>query len=108
MPHPWRHSKPGWMWLWAAWSSGWQPCIAGGLKFDDHCGPFQPRPFYDSMMTNQQFAVFEHFWLLQIDTAFELVKDFFSLEPLEPHSNLSVSLPSTATDLVGFPKAEVT
>jgi len=23
--------------------------IAGGLKVDDHCGPFQPRPFYDSM-----------------------------------------------------------
>ena len=20
---------------------------AGGLKLDDHCGPFQPRPFYD-------------------------------------------------------------
>jgi len=19
MPHPWRHSRPGWMWLWAAW-----------------------------------------------------------------------------------------
>ena len=24
--------------------------IAVGLKLDDHCGPFQPRPFYDSMM----------------------------------------------------------
>ena len=23
--------------------------IAGGLKLDDHCGPFQPR-FYDSMI----------------------------------------------------------
>ena len=22
--------------------------IAGGLKLDDHCGPFQPRSFYDS------------------------------------------------------------
>jgi len=22
--------------------------IAVGLKLDDHCGPFQPRPFYDS------------------------------------------------------------
>jgi len=19
-------SRPGWMWLWAAWSGGWQPC----------------------------------------------------------------------------------
>jgi len=23
--------------------------MAGGLKLDDHCGPFQPRPFYDSV-----------------------------------------------------------
>ena len=22
--------------------------IAGGLELNDHCGPFQPRPFYDS------------------------------------------------------------
>ena len=22
---------------------------AGGLKLDGHCGPFQPRPFYDSV-----------------------------------------------------------
>jgi len=21
--------------------------LAGGLKLDGHCGPFQPRPFYD-------------------------------------------------------------
>jgi len=24
--------------------------IAGGLKLSDHCGPFQPRPFYDCMI----------------------------------------------------------
>ena len=24
--------------------------VAGGLKLGDHCGPFQPRPFYDSMI----------------------------------------------------------
>ena len=24
--------------------------IAGGLKLNDHCGPFQPKPFYDSMI----------------------------------------------------------
>jgi len=24
--------------------------IAGGLKGDDHCGPFQPRSFYDTMI----------------------------------------------------------
>jgi len=26
------------------------PHIAGGLKLGHHCGPFQPRPFYDSMI----------------------------------------------------------
>ena len=26
--------------------------IAGGLKLDDHFGPFQPRPFYDSMIVS--------------------------------------------------------
>ena len=24
--------------------------IAGGLKLGDHCGPFQPRAFYDSLI----------------------------------------------------------
>jgi len=27
--------------------------IAGQLKLDDHCGPFQPRPFYDSTIQEQ-------------------------------------------------------
>ena len=26
------------------------PHTAGGLKLGHHCGPFQPRPFYDSMI----------------------------------------------------------
>jgi len=26
MPHPCRHSSPGWMWLWAAWAGSWWPC----------------------------------------------------------------------------------
>ena len=31
--------------------------IAGGLKLDDHCGPFQPRPFYDSMSSHYIYPV---------------------------------------------------
>jgi len=27
------------------------PAHSRGLKLDDHCGPFQPRPFYDSVTT---------------------------------------------------------
>ena len=49
MPHPCRHSRPGWMWLWAAWAAGWRPAHSRGLELDEHCGPFQPRPFYDSV-----------------------------------------------------------
>ena len=30
MPHPWNHTRPGWTWLWAAWSSGWQPYLWQG------------------------------------------------------------------------------
>jgi len=26
------------------------PAHSRGLELDDHCGPFQPRPFYGSMM----------------------------------------------------------
>ena len=26
------------------------PACSRGLELDEHCGPFQPRPFYDSMM----------------------------------------------------------
>ena len=32
--------------------------IAGGLKPDDHCGPFQPRPFYDSMIPKKWHAAY--------------------------------------------------
>ena len=28
------------------------PAHSSGLKLDDHCGPFQPRPFSDSMILN--------------------------------------------------------
>ena len=31
--------------------------IAGGLKLDDHCGPFQPRPFYDSINFETSFLL---------------------------------------------------
>jgi len=28
--------------------------IAGGLRLEDHCGPFQPRPFYDCHSGGQE------------------------------------------------------
>jgi len=48
------------MWVVFLEKSGFKGCIwkeslvtlhiAGGLKLDDHCDPFQPRPFYDSVI----------------------------------------------------------
>ena len=32
--------------------------IAGGLKLNYHCGPFQPRPFYDSMISYYSILTF--------------------------------------------------
>jgi len=37
--------------------------IAGGWKLSDHCGPFQPRPFYDSM----NWQGFRNSHLLSVD-----------------------------------------
>jgi len=39
---------------------------AGRLKLDDHCGPSQPRPFYDSMIPVPQVTAPHKLW----DTAF--------------------------------------
>ena len=38
--------------------------IAGVLKLHDHCGPFQPRPFYDSMILSNIPASNGHHGLL--------------------------------------------
>ena len=32
---------------------------AGGLELDGHCGPFQPRPFYDSMKPSSDLYFYE-------------------------------------------------
>jgi len=42
MPHPWRHSRPGWM----------EPRAACGrtLELSDLWGPSQPKPFYVGMI----------------------------------------------------------
>ena len=45
---PWNHSRPGWMGLWATWSRG--RCLCRVLELDDLKGPFQPKPFYESMI----------------------------------------------------------
>ena len=37
--------------------------IAGGLKLNDHCGPFQPRPYYDSMIRAVHYLQIVNFLL---------------------------------------------
>jgi len=36
--------------------------IAGGLKLNDRCGPFQPRPFYDSLIACVSTSGLEVSW----------------------------------------------
>ena len=45
------------------------PAHSRGLNLDEHCGPFQPRPFYDSKNVSHQCCVTE---------LFKSVKDAFS------------------------------
>jgi len=35
MPHSWRHSRPGWMWLWAPWSAVGAPVHCRGVGLHD-------------------------------------------------------------------------
>jgi len=40
--------------------------IAGGLNLDDHCGPFQPRPFYDpTVLLRRKLVVVKLLCVLQ-------------------------------------------
>lgn len=50
MPHPWRHSKPGWTRPWAIWSSRQHPCLWWGVELDELWGHFQPKSFCNSMI----------------------------------------------------------
>ena len=50
VPHPWRHSRPGWIGLWAAWAGGGQPCPWEGLGWCGLWGRFQPKPHNDSVI----------------------------------------------------------
>jgi len=51
MPHPWWHTRPGWVGHWAACSGRGQPAHSSGLGLSGLSGPFQPKPFCDSMLS---------------------------------------------------------
>lgn len=60
------------------------PAHSGGLKLDEHCGPFQPIWFCDSMIS----------WLLCVPVAFLGVVQVFPARDLFSLSSLCPSLPS--------------
>jgi len=66
--HPWRCSRPGWMGPWAAWAGmkcgGWWPDCGRGLELHDPWGPFQPGPFYDSIIYLGPASLLPHFLCL--------------------------------------------
>lgn len=50
MPQPWNCSRPGWIRLWATWSSERYPCSwQGGLELDDLWSLLQLKSFCDSL-----------------------------------------------------------
>jgi len=56
MSHPWRHSRPGWMWLWAAWAGGW-PCTQQGVGMRWALWSFSTQAilgFYDTILWNRK------------------------------------------------------
>jgi len=57
MGHGW--TWPGWMWLWAAWSGGWQPCPwQGGWNEMIIEGLFNPR--HSMILRQWWWGHFEH------------------------------------------------
>jgi len=43
----WRHSRPGWIGLWATWSSGKCPCLWQGFGTRWSSSSFQHKPLHD-------------------------------------------------------------
>ena len=85
MPHLWMHSR-----LDVALGSlvGWLATlhIAGGLKLDDHCSPFQLRPSYDSMiLAGESVLVPEqlHWSLYRNVGKFSLCQSFWQINLLQ-------------------------
>ena len=54
------------------------PAHSRGLKLYEHCGPFQPRSFYDSMEQTFKFVALNH--LCRITWGLEQVKVLFTDE----------------------------
>lgn len=46
----WRHSKPGWMWLWATWCSWRCPCLLWRVEPDDIWTSLPTQRFHDSII----------------------------------------------------------
>jgi len=60
--------------------------VAGGLKLDDHCGSFQPRTFYDSMIKLEEIlSLSEVEFLQEIHAAFSSCSVLCGLFPIIIH-----------------------
>jgi len=67
MPHPWRHSRPGWMGLWAAWSVVSDPAHGGRVETGWSWRSFsifltKPRPQLQNpktLLQNENYSLFK-------------------------------------------------
>jgi len=64
--------------------------IAGGLKLHDHCGPFQPRPFYDSMTSSLGTQDYESHTMLALGAVLHCTSSPYSyrMTPVEIRRSL--------------------
>ena len=54
---PWKHSRPGWIWLCAAWARERCPYLEQGMKRGDLKGPLQPEAFCEQQVLGWQMVV---------------------------------------------------
>lgn len=56
-------------WLWAAWSGACLATLhmAGEFKLNNHYGPFQPSPFYDSVIQSSQNVLIDVAFSYRVD-----------------------------------------
>ena len=78
MPPPWKHSKPGWM---GPDLVGGAPAHSGGLEVDALKGPFQYKPFCDSIILLKTQAVLkQHMFVFTLSFQLRIIIINFSLQ----------------------------
>lgn len=74
MRHPQKCSKPGWIRLWPTWSSERCPCHGRGIRTRWSLRSFQPKPFYDSVVSVYWLLWNHKYFLPKTDSHWRLLR----------------------------------